>query len=165
MGSFSYNSFRCFFIMTGITKCGGNTEYLFKIEPEQLWAITSAVKSKISVLARQMFKTTNPFKSGLVFFAIEWINSAAWAGRDSYCMYSHTLAFNHLSSPLWLTYLFSFPLNKKKIRSEDETAGEEHYLSKHVSLKTVKSFWFSHSSRLIFVLCSSNLTMLVQINL
>lgn len=50
-----------------------------------------------------------------------WMNKQpASAGRGSYCMYSHTSAFDHLSSPLWLTYLLSFPLNTKKIRIEDE---------------------------------------------
>lgn len=141
-----------------------------------------------------MLKTTNAFQSENVVFAFEWINSTASAGRDSYCMYSHTSAFNHLSSPFWLTYLFSFLLNKKKIRIEDET-GRRGVLSRlplvpkihtcpsrdlkniHISRVSVCFILFFRLEWLVFtqlcsvyhpmfiVSCSSNQTMLVQINL
>ncbi len=80
---------------------------------------------------RQMLKTTNPLKNDHVFFAVERINTAASAGRDSYCMYSHTSAFNQLSSPLWLTYLFSLLSNKTKSGLEMQTGGEVSGVGSH----------------------------------
>lgn len=61
-------------------------------------------------------------------FLTEWINTTASAGRDSYCMYSHTSAFNHLSSPLWLIYLFSSLFNKNKSGLKMKLGGEVLYL-------------------------------------
>lgn len=120
MGRFSV-SFRCFFIMTGTTL---NPHFKLNGFIPSSHAETSVSASKTwnrcVLLNRQMLKTTLLLESERVSFAVGWINSPGSAGRGSYCMYSHTSAFDHLSPPLWLTYLLSFPLNTKKIRIEDE---------------------------------------------
>lgn len=64
-------------------------------------------------------KNNTYFMSEHVFFAIEWLNSMASAGSDSYCMYSHPPLPTCCLYSDWLIYSLSAQ-QKKKIRIENE---------------------------------------------